>query len=118
MDNLGPTEQTTSFDKLFAGDHPPVTIPVIIGNSGNVEVRGRVLGRVTATGKYGRYDDTATDGTEVARAILAKEVDATSADVNTVAYVHGVFNEAALTGIDTAGKLDLLDRGVIVKSIG
>lgn len=114
--DLGVTSATSQPDKLYAGDHPPVVIPVVIVSGAGALTRGTVLGRITASGKYDAYDDGDSDGTEVARAILAHDVDATSADVNTVAFVHGEFNESALTGIDAAGSLDLLGLGVYVKS--
>lgn len=42
---------------------------------------GSVLGKITASGKYGLYDDDNTDGTETAAAILCYDTDATAADV-------------------------------------
>lgn len=115
--DLGITTATGSLTDLRAGDHPVVSIPVVIVSGSGSLVAGTVLGRVTASEKYGEYDDTAIDGTETARAILAIDVDATSADVNATAYVHGEFDSSQLTGIDAAGTLDLLALGVYVKSV-
>jgi hypothetical protein len=70
------------------------------------------------TGKYVAYDDTKTDGTDKAALILGRDIDATSADVKAFAYRTGVFNKAALTGIDDAGIADLDERGIFVKVIG
>lgn len=116
MDNLGPTSvETKSVDNLFGGDHPKVSIPVtIVSGSGKV-ARGTVLGRVTASGKYKPYDADNNDGSEVARAVLAYAVDATSADQVSTAWVHGEFNKAALTGIDDAGTLKLQEFGIFIK---
>lgn len=41
---------------------------------------GAVLGKVTASGKYVAVDQAASDGSEVARAVLIDECDATGGD--------------------------------------
>ena len=43
---------------------------------------GTVLGRITASGKYVACDHTATDGSEVARAVLLTPARAAQADVD------------------------------------
>ncbi len=48
------------------------------------------------TGKYVKVDKAALNGSGVADSILAEDVDATSADVTTVAYHTGIFSRAAL----------------------
>ena len=106
---------TWTEDRLRAGDHPVVEVPVVIESGAGSLVRGTVLGRVTASGKYKAYNASATDGTEVPRGILAQDVDASSADVNASMYVHGEFNEDELTGLDDAGKLKLMEFGIYVK---
>lgn len=78
---------------------------------------GVVLGKVTATGKYGPYDDTADGdplpaGLEVARGHLGTTVvmDATSVNVSAALFTHGQVVEANLPtghGLDAAGKADL-----------
>ncbi|OCB09234.1 K structural protein [Mycolicibacterium porcinum] len=77
---------------------------------------GTVLGKVTATGLYGPYDDAATDGREVAAGILfsfVKAVDATGATntkVGGAIFVHGGVKEAKLpanSGINANAKTDL-----------
>ena len=52
--------------------HDNVTI---VAAAGALEV-GEVLGKITASGKYAKYDDAAIDGTEVAVAILREKTDA------------------------------------------
>lgn len=49
---------------------------------------GTVLGRITADGKYTVSDPEASDGSEVAVAILFDNVDATSADREGVIFVR------------------------------
>ena len=73
---------------------------------------GTVLGKITASGKYGPYDDTATDGRQTAVGILAEEVDATNSDVGTWMIVHGIVKASALTGLDNNAKADL--KGQII----
>jgi hypothetical protein len=67
------------------------------------------------SGKYRAYDDNNTDGTDVARVILGRDVDATTAAVKAFAYAGGVFKRSALTGIDDAAVEALADRGIFVK---
>lgn len=88
---------------------------------------GTVLGKITASGKYGPYDDTAVDGrqtaagflfntTEVGYGIKGSDVDlSTAPDVGGALYWEGVITEAylptfvgtVLGEIDTNGKADL-----------
>ena len=79
-------------------------------------VKGTVMGIVTATGLWAPYDDSAGDGTEVAKGILADtyDIQATQADLRhqAVVYIHGSFVEANLTGLDANGKTDLAGRSV------
>ncbi|MEA3312532.1 MAG: head decoration protein [candidate division WOR-3 bacterium] len=64
------------------------------------------------------------DGTEVPRAILARDTDASEEDVNTVAYFHGEFNEDKLDWNDASdpqiaeAKRALAEHGIYVKKIG
>lgn len=68
---------------------------------------GKVLGQVTATGKFTEHDPGAADGTEVAAAILVDNVDASAADQSAlVLNYHAAVKGASLqwkTGI-TAGQ--------------
>ncbi|MBC7327553.1 head decoration protein [bacterium] len=73
---------------------------------------GTVLGKITASGKYGPYDDSATDGRQTAVGILGEDVDATSSDVGTFMYVHCIVYASQLTGLDANGKADL--KGQII----
>ena len=71
---------------------------------------GTVMGVITASGKYAKYDDAHVDGTEVAKAILYEDValsDVIAADKNVSIWLHGIFKEADLTGLDAAAKVDL-----------
>lgn len=68
-------------------------------------------------GQYVPYDNDGTDdGRRTATAVLYAAVDATSADTPAVAHVRDCeVAEAALTGIDAAGKTDLAALGIIVR---
>ena len=117
MDQKGIVQINGADIQLFCGEPSEFTLPITVVAGSGVLVVGTVLGRITASHKCAPYVDGHADGTEVARVILAEEVDATLADVNTSAYVDAVFNRAALTGIDTAGEDDLQDRGIFVKEL-
>lgn len=61
------SNKTRSFDKV-----------IITGGSYEA---GTVLGKITASGFYTQFDPAATDGSEVAVALLFDNVDASAADV-------------------------------------
>lgn len=77
---------------------------------------GTLLGKVTATGLYGPYDDALANGQEVAAGILFSfvraidEVGTTLTKVGGAIFVHGAVKEAKLpanSGVNAAGKTDL-----------
>lgn len=74
---------------------------------------GTVLGKITATGKYVKYDEAGTDdGRRVAAAILWNELDPVAGDVKAVVIDQDAeVIEAKLTGIDANGKVDLAAKG-------
>ena len=104
--DYGITTQSKTVDNLFAGDFPRVSLPVTIVSGSGVVVRGTLLGKVTATGKYKPYSNANADGSETAKLVLAENVDATAADVKTTAFAAGEFNEAVLVGLDAAARVD------------
>ena len=72
---------------------------------------GIVLGKVTATGLYGPYDNAASDGRQTAAGILFSSL---PVDGNTkiggALVVHAFIDAAKLpanSGLDTAGRTDL-----------
>lgn len=107
---------------LLAGSHPVVIIPVLIDNTVGALSAGRVLGRNGTDYKYYGWNPDATDGTEVARAILARDVADETDDVKAIAYAHGEFRKSALIWgtNDTAkiakGMRDLQAAGIYVKA--
>lgn len=85
------------YDQLIAGHKPPAKAVPITLTDGETVVRGSVLGRVTANGKYLLSLNAATDGSEVARAIAAVAASPSGADETILAYVEGEFNIDELT---------------------
>lgn len=94
-----PSFSSTSkaYPDLFAGEFPAVTVDVTIASGEGELAAGTVLGRVTADGDFILSLSAAGDGSEDPIAILAKDVDATSADVEAPVYLTGEFDEDALT---------------------
>lgn len=108
-----------SHDNLIAGTAVNMVTESIVLDTGNL-VRGSVLGKITATGKYILSASAASDGSQTPAAILAEDADATSADKTTVAYLTGEFNTAALT-LGAGHTLDsikdgLRDQGIFLKT--
>ncbi|MDI3534818.1 MAG: hypothetical protein PWQ82_1183 [Thermosediminibacterales bacterium] len=92
-------------DKLIAGHEIPLlTTGVLLASGQGVLERGSVIEIVTADGKGKLCDSAAADGSQVAKYILAEDVDTTGGDVMAVCYKSGVFNRNALIfgGTDTA----------------
>ncbi len=73
---------------------------------------GLPLGKITATGKYGPYDNAANDGRETLVGFLAaaRVVDGQAAIVAAI-LTHGKVREARLPiAVDAAGKTDVAGR--------
>ena len=109
------TSETLVQDKLIAGHAPLKTreITVILGQN---LVRGAVLGKITASGKYNLSLSAAADGSQTPDLILAADCNATAADTKTLAYERGDFNESALT-LGAAHTVDTIREGLRVKGI-
>ncbi|MEV7425152.1 head decoration protein [Streptomyces sp. NPDC091212] len=81
---------------------------------------GLPLGKVTTGGKYGPYDDAASDGRQTLVGFLftAVDVDArkvASTSVVGSALIHCFIREAKLpVAVDTAGKTDVAGRVIFV----
>lgn len=69
----------------------------IVVSSGQNLTAGAVVGKITATGEYAKYDNGASDGTEVAAGVLLAAVDATAADKPGVIIAR--LAEVAKTGL-------------------
>jgi len=119
MNNIGVIEIDGAKLQFFSAEFDVITMPTTVVSGSGILKKGTILGRVTASRKFAPYNAAVDphDGTEVARRILAEDVDATAADVQTSAFVTGVFNTAALTGLDQAGQDNLEDRSIFVKDL-
>lgn len=76
---------------IFAGSSDVITKPVTLVSGAGTVVRGQVLGRITASGKFTKHAPAAVDGSQTAVAIAAFPADATSADAALAVYVAGEF---------------------------
>jgi hypothetical protein len=76
---------------------------------------GTVLGRITATGKYVKYDEAGTDdGRRVAAAVLWEDCPDVNGDYSRVVHIRDCeVIDSKLTGIDANGRVDLRALGVI-----
>lgn len=71
---------------------------------------GTVLGKVTATGKYGPYDKNATDGREVAAGLLWDSTTVTGTEEAAPIWLFGFVKESKLPanhGLDATAKTAL-----------
>lgn len=109
-------EGVSTVDNLIAGNaHLLVARKVTIISGQNV-VRGTVLGKITASGKYNKSLSAAADGSQTPDLILAENCDATSADKTALAYARGDFADIALT-LGTAHTVASITEGLRAKGI-
>jgi Bacteriophage lambda head decoration protein D len=80
------------------------------GDGNKIVKAGTVLGKVTANGKYGPYDNAASDGTEVAVGFALESVNLKDGDTICGILLHGSVLEARCTGVDASAKTDLAGR--------
>lgn len=83
-------------DQLLAGPGPFHAKKVTLLSGQNV-VRGAVLGKVTADGKYKLSATAAGDGSETADVIVVHPTHADGADIECLVYWTGSFNWEFLT---------------------
>ena len=90
--------ESATYDEqgLITSDLTLVSQPVTI-EAGADLVRGAVLGRITANGKYVLSATAAGDGSETAVAVLAEDAAAAAADVTAPAYFTGAFADDLVT---------------------
>lgn len=117
-DNYG----STTPDNLIANNlHPIDTKGITIASGQGKLSRGTVIGVVTASDKGKIVNSANSDGSQNADCILTDDIDATSADVVTSAYISGSFNRKALTfgGTDTAATHEnaLRQKGIFLKDV-
>ena len=94
-----------------------ITVPVVLAPSTTGYEAGRVLGQLTANKQFTNYDNSKTDGTELARVILTMPVEASTLPVNAEAYASGVFYKDSLIGLDANAITDLGAREPITNML-
>ena len=118
-ESLGYVSSPFNYDRLVAGDYPLVTRSVVL-LAGENRLRGTLLGKISVGGKYRLSLTASVDGSEVPDAILAKDTDASAADLTTVVYLSGEFNEEAVvygTAHTKASVADgLRDKNIYLKA--
>jgi len=83
------TEGVYAGEFLISEGEGSISRDAIVIASGEGELSaGAVLGKITASGKYAAYDNSASDGTQVAVGVLYSGVDATDDDVKAVAITR------------------------------
>jgi len=76
-------------------------------------IRSRTMGIITLQGTYAQYDDTAADGTAIARGHLMEnlnllDVTGTAVDKQANMLIHGYCDYSQCLGIDANGKADMV----------
>lgn len=109
------SSSTFSPDQLIASEQPVASRKVTLISGQNL-VRGAVLGKITASGKYNLSLSTAADGSQTPDLILAEDCDASDADAEALAYSRADVNETALT-LGAAHTVDTIREGLRDKGI-
>lgn len=103
-------------DNLHAGvEVPLLTKGVKLAKGQGILKRGSVIGIVTETGLGKLVDKAATDGSQVAKYVLANDTDTTDADVMAVCYQSGLFRRKALI---FAGDSTAVDHEDELRTVG
>jgi hypothetical protein len=111
---IQPLEWLVSTDGTYSIDQVTVTV------SGATALKsGQVLGQITATGKWVAHSAAATDGSEVAKAILQADTSDVNGDHQAVAYTRHaeVWGAMLNSGVapTTAAITSLAAAGIIVR---
>ena len=106
--------ETYTPDNLMDPTFPHISGQVTI-LTGNNLTRGTVLGTVTASGKCVAVDNSKSDGSQTAYAVLADDVDATDGDATGPVFLMGHFNENKLT---FGGDDDIDEHRATLRDIG
>jgi hypothetical protein len=108
------TTDTSTPDALVVG--PGLIARKVTLITGQNVVRGAVLGKITASGKYNLSLSAAADGSQTPDLICAQDCDATAADAECLAFESGKFNASALV-LGTAHTIASIQEGLRVKGI-
>ncbi len=102
QNDLGVSQvDSQSIEDIIAGDElTPISVPAVL-TAGTTYKRGQVLALNSSTNKYVKFDADGSNGTDKIDGISVEDVDASSADVKSTAYIIGIFNKAALVTAET-----------------
>lgn len=110
------TEQNHAAEFLVSEGPGQISREAVTVSAGTALSAGQLLGIVTATGEYAPYNNSATNGTEIAVGILYAPLPASASPRAGVAVVRiAEVSAARLSGLDTAGTADLKARNIIVR---
>ena len=112
MDQFGQNQFAPGMkSSLYVPDQLVVSTLQLVTDSGTITggtfLRGTVLGKITASGKYTKSVKTATDGSQNPVAILVDNVDASTTDQNGGLYLMGEFNQNRIVYDNTWTVADL-----------
>lgn len=108
---------TGRVDLALRGTVIMVSTAVDAGSSPTSVLRaGLVLGKITASGKYKQHDPTATDGSEVAVAVLAEEMSTldyagVAADKEAHVFLTGILIASVLPNLSAVSRRQLQATG-------
>lgn len=105
-----------SANKTLLARSDGVTTRKVTILAGRVLDAGAVLGKITTGGKYILSLSAASDGSQAPDMVLAQDVDASSEDVEAIAYETATVVASALT-IGTGHTLASIREGLRVKGI-
>ncbi len=97
--------------EILASDHIVVR-SITIASGAGVLNKGQVVGQYATgvnSGNFAAYDNSVSNGLQVATGILADKVDATASGAQGAMYVHGFIYEESTFGLDASAKTDLTD---------
>ena len=103
-------------DGLLAGNAGLLVGEKVTIITGQNLVRGAVIGKITAGGKYNLSLSGAADGSQTPDLILAEDCDATGGDKEAMAFSRGDFNQNKLT-LGAAHTVASIKEGLRVKGI-
>jgi len=79
-----------------------ILLPVTLAPQTTQLLAGTVLGMITANQQFAAYTAGNTDGSQVAKVILADDADISTGTQVISVYINGIFKQSALTGLDAA----------------
>lgn len=103
-------------DQLIAGNADDLVGEKITLITGQNLLRGAVLGKITASGKYNLSLTAAVDGSQTPDMVLAEDCDAAAADKQAIAYSRGDFIAEKLI-LGASHTVDSIKEGLRVKNI-